>query len=276
MRDANGRFSSSPGGGSGRVTGGSLKARSSARRSAAKLAGKGKADTSLSGTLSRRAQKAAATRTGKAARTARAANRTKLAATSRAVIRPGRAKDPVISKAASENKSLTRQRMKPPVGTPRKGQVVRALARAEANMRRGSAAVDKAEGRNNRNINRASAIADNLRISKPGSPEARKAKAAYDRLEKKINKGEKTRTTAANANQRLRALERAMSRGYGPTIAKVKVRAGGSRTLLEPAPGDRIKGGKLAGGRPAGTMSAKPRPAVARTTVMTRPEQRAP
>lgn len=81
-RDANGRFAG--GGGSGRVTGGSLKARSSARRSRAKLAGKAQGDTSLSGSMSRRAQRAAVTRTGKAAAAAKAANRTKLAGGRRA------------------------------------------------------------------------------------------------------------------------------------------------------------------------------------------------
>jgi hypothetical protein len=78
-RDSRGRFSGGGGGGGGRATGGSLAARSSARRSAAKLAGKDAADTSLSGTLSRRAQKAAATRTGKASKAAQTANRAQLA-----------------------------------------------------------------------------------------------------------------------------------------------------------------------------------------------------
>jgi hypothetical protein len=141
--------------------------------------------------------------------------------------------------------------------------VARALARAEANMQPGSAAVDKAQGRNNRNISRASAEAGILQLSKPGSTEARKAKAAYDRLEKKIKKGEKTRTAAYNAEQRLGALKYAMTRGYGPTIAKAKVRAGGNRSLLEPAPGDRIKGGRQGGtiakprGMKPGALAAK-------------------
>jgi hypothetical protein len=130
-------------------------------------------------------------------------------------------------------------------------------------MQRAIAAVDKAQGRNKRNISRASAEAGILQLSKPGSAEARKAKAAYDRLEKKIKKGEKTRTAAANAKQRFRALERAMTRGYGPTIARAKVRAGGNRSLLEPAPGDRIKGGRQGGtiakprGMKPGALAAK-------------------
>lgn len=77
-RDANGRFAGG-GGSSGRVTGGSLKARTSARRSRAKLAAKDAGGNSLSATLSRRAQRAAVTRTGKAAAAARAASRAKLA-----------------------------------------------------------------------------------------------------------------------------------------------------------------------------------------------------
>lgn len=76
-RDSRGRFSG--GGGGGKATGGSLKARSSAKRSQAKLATKDQGDKSLSGSLSRRAQRAAVTRTGKAAAAAKAANRTKLA-----------------------------------------------------------------------------------------------------------------------------------------------------------------------------------------------------
>lgn len=79
-RDSRGRFSGGGGGGSRpKATGGSLKARGSAKQSAAKLAAKDKGDSSLSGTLSRRAQKAAVTRTGKASKAAQAANRTKMA-----------------------------------------------------------------------------------------------------------------------------------------------------------------------------------------------------
>lgn len=76
-RDARGRFASS--GGGGRLTGGSLKARTSARRSREKLAAKNQNDTSLSASLSRRAQRAAVTRTGKAAAVATVANRRRLA-----------------------------------------------------------------------------------------------------------------------------------------------------------------------------------------------------
>ena len=77
-RDSRGRFSGGGGGGGGRATGGSLAARSSARRSAAKLSGKDTGDKSLSGTASRRAQKAAVTRTGRASKAAQTANRTKM------------------------------------------------------------------------------------------------------------------------------------------------------------------------------------------------------
>lgn len=155
------------------------------------------------------------------------------------------------------------QRAKPPIGTPRKGQVVRALARAEANMQRGSAVVNKAQGVSKRNVSRAASVAGNLQLSKPGSAEARKAKAAYDRLNGKINKGEKTRAAAASAGRRLRALERAMTRGYGPLIARAKVRAGANKSLLESAPGDRIKGRRQEGtiarsrGRKARSAAAK-------------------
>jgi hypothetical protein len=75
-RDSRGRFA---GGGGGKATGGSLKARSSAKRSAAKLAGKDAGGATLSGRLGLRAQRAAVTRTGRASKAAQVANSTKLA-----------------------------------------------------------------------------------------------------------------------------------------------------------------------------------------------------
>jgi len=88
-RDARGRFAG--GGGSSRptVTGGSLKARSAATRARRKLAGQDPADSSVRGTLSRRNQKGAVTRTGRAARAAGQANRTKISARPAGVVGRG-------------------------------------------------------------------------------------------------------------------------------------------------------------------------------------------
>ena len=243
VRDGRGRFASTPGGGTPkrppvkRVSRGTNRLTRDNSGRITSVGGNGA--TARGGRL----------RTGAGNLRARQTDRLK-GAPQGVLSRGGKARGKV---AAPTPRPATRQRVKPPIGTPRKGQVARALARAEANMQRGSAAVDKAQGRNNRNISRASAEAGNFQLSKPGSAEARKAKAAYDRLNGRISKGEKTRTTAANAGRRLRALERAMTRGYGPTIAKAKVRVGANKSLLESAPGDRIKGG-----RQRGTI-AKPR-----------------
>lgn len=75
-RDARGRFAS--GGSSGRRAGGTLAARASLRRSRQKLAAKDPADSSLRGTLSGRAQRAAVTRANKRLQQASRASRVRL------------------------------------------------------------------------------------------------------------------------------------------------------------------------------------------------------
>jgi hypothetical protein len=82
-RDARGRFASGGSGGkvkrgAPKAAGGSLKARASAAKSRKKLAEMDPGDRSLKAVLSRRAQKAAVTRTAKAAVEARKANRVRL------------------------------------------------------------------------------------------------------------------------------------------------------------------------------------------------------
>ena len=75
VRDGNGRFASTPGGGkSAALKGGTLGKRSSLKGSKAKLAAKDKADPSIRNTLSTRAQKGAVTRGNKALRAAKAAS----------------------------------------------------------------------------------------------------------------------------------------------------------------------------------------------------------
>jgi len=101
VRDNSGRFASTPGGGPPKrstpasrraarpkVTGGTLGARGSLRRSRAKLAGKNPADRSLQGTLSLRAQKGAVTRGANRLGKARAASTVRMAARA-GVIRKG-------------------------------------------------------------------------------------------------------------------------------------------------------------------------------------------
>lgn len=77
-RDARGRFSSTGASRSGRTGGGTLAARTSLRKSRAKLAGKDAADTSVGGTLSRRAQKGAVTRGEKRLKEVRKASTVKM------------------------------------------------------------------------------------------------------------------------------------------------------------------------------------------------------
>lgn len=77
-RDARGRFSSTGASRSGRTGGGTLAARTSLRKSRAKLAGKDAADTSVGGTLSRRAQRGAVTRGEKRLKEVRKASTVKM------------------------------------------------------------------------------------------------------------------------------------------------------------------------------------------------------
>lgn len=104
VRDNSGRFASTPGGGPpkrstpasrraarAKVTGGTLGARGSLRRSRAKLAGKNPADRSLQGTLSLRAQRGAVTRGANRLGKVRAASTVRMAGKGPAgVIRGGR------------------------------------------------------------------------------------------------------------------------------------------------------------------------------------------
>ena len=115
VRDNGGRFASTPGGGPPKrstpatrraarpkVTGGTLGARGSLRRSRAKLAAKDPADRSLRGSLSLRAQKGAVTRGANRLGKARAASTVRMAARA-GVIRGGRkvAAKPVVAPRSS-------------------------------------------------------------------------------------------------------------------------------------------------------------------------------
>jgi hypothetical protein len=119
VRDNSGRFASTPGGGPPKrstpatrraamrkalpkVTGGTLGARGSLRRSRAKLAGKNPADRSLQGSLSLRAQRGAVTRGANRLGKVRAASTVRMAARA-GVIRGGRkvAAKPVVAPRSS-------------------------------------------------------------------------------------------------------------------------------------------------------------------------------
>jgi hypothetical protein len=74
VRDGNGRFASTPGGGKPALKGGTLAARSSLKGSRAKLKAKDAADPSIRNALSTRSQKGAVTRGNKALRAAKVAS----------------------------------------------------------------------------------------------------------------------------------------------------------------------------------------------------------
>lgn len=98
IRDANGRFASTPGGGSKSLAAarkaarptsgrrGTLQARTSLKKSRAKLAGKDPADQRLSTALSTRAQKGAVTRGSKALKTAKADSRARISGGRKGVV----------------------------------------------------------------------------------------------------------------------------------------------------------------------------------------------
>jgi hypothetical protein len=97
VRDGNGRFASTPGGGkSAALKGGTLSKRSSLKGSRAKLAAKDKADPSIRNTLSTRAQKGAVTRGNKALRAAKAASQRTAVGRSRAGTVAKGKKSPVL------------------------------------------------------------------------------------------------------------------------------------------------------------------------------------
>lgn len=137
-RDARGRFASS---GSSRptATGGSLKARTSARRSRQRLAGMDQADASLKGTLSRRSQRGAVTRTAKAAAEARKANRVRLPARA-GVVRPGRRRSATGAATGANNIRRVPTRKTAAVqGSAANG--IRRVPSLEMKVARGAAAV---------------------------------------------------------------------------------------------------------------------------------------
>ena len=138
VRDASGRFASTPGGGPSKTTpasvrkaaraaavkGGTLQSRTSLKRSKAKLAAIDKADETLKTALSRRAQKGAVTRGQKAARAAIKSSQSKLSvAPKMSVIKKKRkAAQPVLQSVKNETTKATGQRIRP-------GEFVRANLR---------------------------------------------------------------------------------------------------------------------------------------------------
>lgn len=180
-RDANGRFAG--GGGSGRVTGGSLKARSSARRSRAKLAGKAQGDKSLSGSMSRRAQRAAVTRTGKAAAAAKAANRTKLAGGRRAGT-VGKVRGVQQKRQA---KPAVKRQQQPLTPSQLRGQRRRASERPEVRL-------ERAQARANRRLQELQATKSSLETA------LRRRRGKLDEASKKA--------TAQNLSKTNRRIER--------------------------------------------------------------------
>lgn len=126
-RDSRGRFASGGGGGGKpKATGGTLAARSSARRSRQKLGTMDSGNQSLSGNLSRRAQKAAVTRTGNALKASKAANRQQIKSRVAGTISKTR-RQPAVTPT-----TVMAQPAKPPRMTDTLRGTLRALAQADA------------------------------------------------------------------------------------------------------------------------------------------------
>ena len=169
VRDGNGRFASTPGGGkSAALKGGTLGKRSSLKGSRAKLAAKDAADPSIRNTLSTRAQKGAVTRGNKALRAAKAASQRTAVGRSKAgtvakgkrspvlkatVLKPQAARVPASQRPGSmtstlratmgalakadakrirEIESITGQKMKPTAADAKAGKEAGARVRATA------------------------------------------------------------------------------------------------------------------------------------------------
>jgi hypothetical protein len=158
VRDNSGRFASTPGGGPPKrstpatrraamrkarpmVTGGTLGARGSLRRSRAKLAGKNPADRSLQGSLSLRAQKGAVTRGANRLGKARAASTVRMAARA-GVIRGGRkvAAKPVVAPRSSVRVIRPNRPAMRPGPTPDRGKISEYVGAVRGARRRLSSA----------------------------------------------------------------------------------------------------------------------------------------
>jgi hypothetical protein len=261
VRDGNGRFASTPGGGkSAALKGGTLSKRSSLKGSRAKLAAKDKADPSIRNALSTRSQKGAVTRGNKALRAAKASSQ-------RTAV--GRSKAGTISKA----------RRSPVMKTT----VLKPEARVPASQRPGSmtntlratmGALAKADARRIREIE-----AITGQKVKPAAAGAKAGKEASARVRATAKKGKVADTLRAGLRELAQSDARtaremaAIVRDATPKVAGAKgakAMRGGRAALpaekptkkaANPAPPNfptRTKGSKTTLPRLAGTV-AKPK-----------------
>jgi hypothetical protein len=154
VRDNSGRFASTPGGGPSKrstpatrraarpkVTGGTLGARGSLRRSRAKLAAKDPADRSLRGSLSLRAQKGAVTRGANKLAKARAASTVRMAARAGVIRKGGKvAAKPVAAAKSSVRVIRPNRPAARPGPTPDRGKISEYVGAVRGARRRLSSA----------------------------------------------------------------------------------------------------------------------------------------
>ena len=244
VRDNSGRFASTPGGGPpkrstpasrraarAKVTGGTLGARGSLRRSRTKLAGKNPADRSLRGSLSLRAQRGAVTRGANRLGKVRAASTVRMAGKGPAgVIRGGRkvAAKPV---ASAQPKLAAAKR----IGSPRPSGT---LAKSR-NLKPGAIAARKAK-----------AAASGARGARATTNYNRAQKAALE-AQQRVNRRRSPKNLAAlaRADKSLKTAARAY---------RILVGLGGEKMAVARKPSPKGAGPRTKAARPAGTV-VKPR-----------------
>jgi len=235
VRDGNGRFASTPGGGKPALKGGTLTKRSSLKNSRAKLKAKDAADPSIRNTLSTRSQKGAVTRGNKALRAAKVASQ-------RTAV--GRSKVGTISKAKRS-----------PV---LKATVLKPEARVPASQRPGSmtsilratmGALAKADARRIREIE-----AITGQKVRPAATGAKAGKEAGTRVRATAKKGKVADTLRAGLRELAQSDARTM-RGMAEIVRDATPKVGGGKA------GKAMRGGRAAlpAGKPT-KLAASNRP----------------
>ena len=269
VRDGNGRFASTPGGGkSAALKGGTLSKRSSLKGSRAKLKAKDAADPSIRNTLSTRAQKGAVTRGNKALRAAKAASQRTAVGRSKAgtvakgkkpsvlkatVLKPQAARVPASQRPGSmtstlratmgalakadakrirEVESITGQKVKPTAAGAKAGREAGARVRAAA---------------------KGGKVSDTLRA---GLRELAQSDARTMRGMAGIVRDATPKVSGGKGGKALKGAKKALPAAKAELVAtKPSARTKGSRTTLPRAPGTVAKPKGLKPGMPTQKMS---------------------
>lgn len=249
VRDGNGRFASTPGGGkSAALKGGTLGKRSSLKGSRAKLKAKDAADPSIRNTLSTRAQKGAVTRGNKALRAAKAASqRTAVGRSKAGTVAKGK-KSPVLKTTVLKPRTArVPASQRPGSMTSTLRATMEALAKADARRIReiesitgqkvkptaAGAKAGKEAGARVRATAKGGKVADTLRA---GLRELAQSDARTMRGMAEIVRDATTKVAGGKGGKALKGAKKALPAAKAAAPAN-PTRAKGSRTTLPRTPG---------------------------------------